>query len=74
MLLANPTLKTLITKDIMHDMSNDMKNENASLWCFRLIIYKDSLNIVLFSELGAPRHEDVLDFLQPDWGCQRFNK
>jgi len=25
----SPTLKTLITKDIMQDMSNDMKNEKT---------------------------------------------
>jgi hypothetical protein len=26
---TSPTLKTLITNDIMHDMSNAMKNENT---------------------------------------------
>ena len=26
---TNPILKTLITNDIMHDMSKDMKNENT---------------------------------------------
>jgi hypothetical protein len=31
MLLTIPTLKTLITKDIIHDMSNAIKKENTIL-------------------------------------------
>ena len=29
MLLAKPTLKTLMTNDMMHDISSDMKKENT---------------------------------------------
>ena len=37
-LLTRPTLKTLITSDIIQDISKDIKNENISLWCLRSII------------------------------------
>tara|TARA_R110002074_G_scaffold238775_2_gene410637 strand:+ start:118 stop:375 length:258 start_codon:yes stop_codon:yes gene_type:complete len=37
-LLTNPTLKTLMTKDIMPDISNDMKNEKTTLWYLREIM------------------------------------
>jgi hypothetical protein len=38
-LLTKPTLKMLITRDMMQDINNEMKNEKTSLWCFLFIIY-----------------------------------
>lgn len=36
--LTKPTLKTLMIKDMMHDISNDIKNEKTIRWCFGLIM------------------------------------
>ena len=58
--LFSVSLKILMTRDIIHDISNAIKNENTTLWCLREIIgthmYLRKTSLVLTKTIQSFHH------------------